>query len=173
MRVGRPSGVGAEMGPENETLAENLAERHKHLMLEREREAFNAAQSGDKARQSIASTESERHRAVYHAMCLVVADQAKREMIPRAENCGRYLAEGNDGQWYYLNHANTWQGYQGPSFQEDPICWLPTETVKWLEEYEGPACATQTAAHNRPIKSDGGVPVYLGGSIARAEGRSE
>lgn len=57
------------------TLAEELAERAKRQMLDTEREAFQAAQSGDKARQSIASTESERHRAVYHAMCLIIADQ--------------------------------------------------------------------------------------------------
>jgi hypothetical protein len=42
----------------------------------------------------------------------------------------------------------------------EPVAWLPTATVKWLSEYDGPACATTTAAHNRPIKSDGGVPVY-------------
>lgn len=35
--------------------------------------------------------------------------------IPRMENCGRYLAEDNKGQWHYLNHANTWQTFQGPS----------------------------------------------------------
>ncbi|MGN6773136.1 MAG: hypothetical protein ACTHJQ_25305 [Rhizobiaceae bacterium] len=29
--------------------------------------------------------------------------------IPRAEKCGRYLAECNDGRLLYLNHANTWQ----------------------------------------------------------------
>ena len=42
----------------------------------------------------------------------------------------------------------------------EPVAWLPTATVKWLSEYDGPACATTTAAYNRPIKSDGGVPVY-------------
>lgn len=75
----------AEAWPQS--LAEHLAERHKHLMLETEREAFQAAQSGDKARQSIASTESERHRAVYHAMCLIIADEAKRSASPSAEEC--------------------------------------------------------------------------------------
>ncbi|GHE82591.1 hypothetical protein GCM10019059_44970 [Camelimonas fluminis] len=112
-----PEPVASGVWPE--TLAEHLAERHKHLMLEREREAFHAAQSGDKSRQSIASTESERHRAVYHAMCLIVSDENKRgPAIPRAENCGRYLAEGNDGRLFYLNHANTWQ--ECPNFLASP-----------------------------------------------------
>lgn len=47
-------------------LAETLAERHKSLM-----------QCGDIARQSIASTESERHRAVYHAISLIIDDQRR------------------------------------------------------------------------------------------------
>lgn len=33
--------------------------------------------------------------------------------IPRLANCGRYMAMDNAGQRYYLNHANTWQAYQG------------------------------------------------------------
>lgn len=44
---------------------------------------------------------------------------------------------------------------------QEPIAWLATETVRWLREYDGPACAMRTAVHNRPITSDGGVPVYL------------
>lgn len=60
-----------------QTLAETLAERHKTLMLQTEQEAFAAAQCGDKARQSIASTESERHRAVYHAISLILDDQRR------------------------------------------------------------------------------------------------
>lgn len=43
----------------------------------------------------------------------------------------------------------------------EAICWLPTKTIEWLETYDGPACGTQTIAHNRPIKTDGGVPLYL------------
>lgn len=35
--------------------------------------------------------------------------------LPRLENCGAYIAQDNQGNWFYLNHANTWQGYQGPS----------------------------------------------------------
>jgi len=42
----------------------------------------------------------------------------------------------------------------------EPVCYLPTKTVEWLDTYDGPACATRTAVHNRPIKTDGGVPVY-------------
>lgn len=37
-------------------------------------------------------------------------------LIPRADNCGRYLAECNDGRLLYLNHANTWQ--ECPNFIE-------------------------------------------------------
>lgn len=33
--------------------------------------------------------------------------------IPRLANCGRYTATDNTGQHYYLNHANTWQAFQG------------------------------------------------------------
>lgn len=33
--------------------------------------------------------------------------------IPRLANCGRYTATDNTGQHYYLNHANTWQTFQG------------------------------------------------------------
>lgn len=60
---------------------------------------------------------------------------------------------------------------------QEPVAWLPTETVKWLLEYDGPACATRTAAWTRPIRIDGGVPVYLapkktgGDAQMRAEGR--
>jgi len=42
----------------------------------------------------------------------------------------------------------------------EPVCYLPTKTVEWLDTYDGPACAKMTAVHNRPIKTDGGVPVY-------------
>ena len=101
------------------TLVEELAERHKRQMIDTEREAFQAAQAGDKARQSIASTESERHRAVYHSMCMVLDDYRKAEpSIPRASNCARYLAEVNDGRLLYLNHANTWQ--ECPNFLTRP-----------------------------------------------------
>jgi hypothetical protein len=33
--------------------------------------------------------------------------------IPRLANCGKYTATDNNGQHYYLNHANTWQTFQG------------------------------------------------------------
>lgn len=33
--------------------------------------------------------------------------------IPRLANCGKYTATDNTGQHYYLNHANTWQTFQG------------------------------------------------------------
>lgn len=34
--------------------------------------------------------------------------------IPLLENCGRYYAQDNAGQWHYLNHARTWQTYFFP-----------------------------------------------------------
>lgn len=43
---------------------------------------------------------------------------AQGQMIPRNENCGRYLAEGNDGRLFYLNHADTWQ--ECPNFIAAP-----------------------------------------------------
>lgn len=47
------------------------------------------------------------------------------------------------------------------SMDAEPDDWIPTATAKWLSDYEGSACAIQTAVHNQPIKSDGGVPFYL------------
>ena len=34
---------------------------------------------------------------------------SEADMIPRAKNVGRYLAETNDGRLLYLNHATEWQ----------------------------------------------------------------
>ena len=39
---------------------------------------------------------------------------AKAEELPRLENCGRYLAQDNKGQWHYINHAGTWQACPPP-----------------------------------------------------------
>jgi len=36
------------------------------------------------------------------------------DILPRLENCGRYLAQDNKGQWHYINHAGTWQGCPPP-----------------------------------------------------------
>lgn len=47
------------------------------------------------------------------------------------------------------------------SMDAEPAGWITTATAKWLSDYEGSACAIQTAVHNKPIKSDGGVPFYL------------
>lgn len=79
------------------------------------------------------------------------------------ENSERRLKETlafMDAEVAALAKALNAQGAAQPVAQE-PVAWLPTATVKWLMEYDGPACATKTAAHNRPLKSDGGVPVYL------------
>lgn len=156
------------------TLAEELAERAKRQMLNTEREAFQAAQSGDKARQSIASTESERHRAVYHAMCLIVADQRNEiRTIPVAENCGRYLAEVNDGRLLYLNHANTWQ--ECPNFirqKKDSHDAL----VAALESFARAAQGYDTPDENGPWPDIQDVFVTLGdcrrafAAIAKARG---
>lgn len=43
----------------------------------------------------------------------------------------------------------------------EPIGWLTTDTAEWLENHARLACATRTAVWNRPVKGDGGVPVYL------------
>lgn len=40
------------------------------------------------------------------------------DVLPKLANCGHYLAEDNTGQWHYINHANTWQSYPGPSTPE-------------------------------------------------------
>jgi len=39
--------------------------------------------------------------------------------IPNLANSGTYWARRNDGQWFYLNHAGTWQGFQGPPPNRD------------------------------------------------------
>lgn len=57
-------------------------------------------------------------------------------------------------------HALTAAEQAEPAPAAEPFCWIPTATAKWLEEYDGPACGTKTVAHNRPIKTDGGVPLY-------------
>lgn len=38
--------------------------------------------------------------------------------IKRLDNCGQYWAKDNRGGWHYLNHADTWQSFQGPSVNE-------------------------------------------------------
>lgn len=43
------------------------------------------------------------------------------ETIPKLANCGRYLAQTNDGRWHYLNHAESWHSYQGPTPNQDII----------------------------------------------------
>lgn len=49
---------------------------------------------------------SENGQYVLHSQ----AAEIIRSMIPRVNNCGRYIAERNDGTLLYLNHGNTWQG---------------------------------------------------------------
>lgn len=39
---------------------------------------------------------------------------ATAEKLPKLDNCGKYLAEDNNGQWHYVNHAGTWQGCPPP-----------------------------------------------------------
>jgi hypothetical protein len=48
-----------------------------------------------------------------------ISNIIKRRTIPRLDNCGVHIAQDNKGQWYYLNHADTWQTYQGPHIGHD------------------------------------------------------
>jgi hypothetical protein len=48
-----------------------------------------------------------------------------------------------------------------PRPAHEPVGWLPTKTVEWLQDYEGSAVGRDTVAYRKPIKTDGGVPVYL------------
>lgn len=57
-----------------ETLAEHLCARQRKLTFDRQYEADKAAKSGDKARQTIASTEAERHRYAWSQIQLIVDD---------------------------------------------------------------------------------------------------
>ena len=61
------------------SLLEHLIDRNRNLSKERENEAFTAAQKGDKQRQSIASTESERYRAVWHELELVMREYVLKD----------------------------------------------------------------------------------------------
>lgn len=63
------------------SLARHLADRHRGLMLARTREAEVAAGDGDRARQSLASTEAERHREAYSALMLVLAEVDRPERV--------------------------------------------------------------------------------------------
>jgi hypothetical protein len=56
--------------------------------------------------------------------------------IPRLPNCGRYIAQDNKGQWHYLNHAGTWQCYQGPALaaQEKPEPGVEVKALEWSVE---------------------------------------
>lgn len=68
---------------------------------------------------------------------LAAKDKEIASLIPRAPNCGRYLAECNDGRLLYLNHANTWQ--ECPNFIEtknnliQSLIDLDSDEVKRLE----------------------------------------
>ena len=58
------------------------------------------------------SPDTERRELVTRSQAeelLASKDKEIASLIPRAPNCGRYLAECNDGQLMYLNHAGKWQ----------------------------------------------------------------
>lgn len=57
--------------------------------------------------------------------------------VPRLDSGGTYLAKDNKGQWHYLNHAGTWQGYAGPLTQE-PLQALLTDVLRVLDSYADP-----------------------------------
>ena len=73
-----------------------------------------------------------------------------------AEIIAANRAEKHKAQNAVLNLERKLAQYEA----QEPIGWIPTATVKWLNEYDGSACAIQTAVHNKPIKSDGGVQLY-------------
>ncbi len=50
-----------------------------------------------------------------------VPERKEVGVIPCLSNCGKYLAQDNTGNWHYLNHAGTWQGFQGPQVEPSPI----------------------------------------------------
>lgn len=56
-------------------------------------------------------------------------------VIPRLSNCGKYLAQDNTGNWHYLNHAGTWQGFQGPQVEPSPIH-KGEANAAWLQGFE-------------------------------------
>jgi hypothetical protein len=61
------------------SLLNHLIERNRNLTKAKEAEALAAAQRGDRALQSIASTESERYRAVWHELQLVLDEYHTRD----------------------------------------------------------------------------------------------
>ena len=61
------------------SLLEHLITRNRDLSKQRELEAEKAASDGDKLRHSLASTESERYRAVWHELELVMREYVLKD----------------------------------------------------------------------------------------------
>jgi hypothetical protein len=76
---------------------------------------------------------------------------------------GDWIIRGVKGEYYPCKPGIFEATYEPAAIEapvQEPVAWLPTATVEWLTEYDGPACAKVTAVHNRPINGDGGIPVY-------------
>jgi hypothetical protein len=76
--------------------------------------------------------------------------------IPRLPNCGRYIAQDNKGQWHYLNHAGTWQCYQGPALaaQEKPEPGVEVKKLKWESSLRAGSYVAHTSGVMYAIDQD-------------------
>ena len=73
--------------------------------------------------------------------------------IPRLANCGRYTATDNTGQHYYLNHANTWQAFQGeqPAAVDGACVWaVDVDSGAW----DGACGAKWQFTDGGPVEND-------------------
>lgn len=54
--------------------------------------------------------------------------------------------------------------------QIEPLGWLPTVTVMWLEEYDGPAVGRETVAYINPVRVEMGgvVAIYTAKDLTEA-----
>ena len=98
--------------------------------------------------------------------CLEKARQAvtlaqQPTAIPRLANCGKYTATDNNGQHYYLNHANTWQAFQGQQPATPIGEAVATVSGEFSEvRQDGEVYWLQTVLLKRPQQLPFGAPLY-------------
>lgn len=81
------------------------------------------------------------------------------EIIPSVDNCGKYLAECNDGRLLYLNHANEWQ--ECPNYIKAPADSdaVREACAKVADAHKGSA-AKKRLAQNSRANPDALIEIY-------------
>lgn len=75
--------------------------------------------------------------------------------IPRLANCGKYTATDNTGQHFYLNHANTWQTFQGeqPAAVDDEMVEIVGKALwRYWDDAKGTVKATYRAKTRKALE---------------------